>query len=236
VKSYLIKEGTPVERLFVAAHAVDNDAYNREVPEEEKDALRQKLYISSGQKVVLYLGRLEELKGLAYLLEAFASLQRDDAVLVLVGAGSQHAHLEQLADEKAITDRVRFAGYVPPEKVVPYYAIAWVYVLPSITTPVFKEPWGLVVNEAFNQGVPVVATDAVGAAAGGLVQDGINGFVVPERDSAALAKAIGRMLDDVGLRERMSENARSAIVEWDNERMVKGFREAIAYVRARCQI
>ncbi|MBC8512604.1 MAG: glycosyltransferase family 4 protein [Dehalococcoidia bacterium] len=232
VKSYLVGEGVPAEQIFIAAHAVDNDAYNREVPEEEKAAWRQKLGIAPGQKVVLYLGRLEELKGLAYLLEAFASLQRDDTVLVLVGAGSQRSHLERLADEKAIADRVRFAGYVPPEKTVPLYAIAWVYVLPSITTPHFKEPWGLVVNEAFNQGVPVVATDAVGAAAGGLVQDGINGFVVPERDSAALASAIGRVLDDAGLRERMSKNTRSTIVEWDNERMVKGFREAIAYVSA----
>ena len=65
------------------------------------------------------------------------------------------------------------------------------------------------------------------------MQDGLNGFVVPERDSAALAKAIGRVLGDVGLREQMSKNARSTIVEWDNERMVKGFRQAIAYVSAR---
>jgi glycosyltransferase involved in cell wall biosynthesis len=88
----------------------------------------------------------------------------------------------------------------------------------------------LVVNEAFNQGVPVIATDAVGAAAGGLVQDGINGFVVPERDSVALAKALRRILDDPDLRERFSQNARQIIAAWDNERMVLGFRQAIEYV------
>ena len=64
--------------------------------------------------------------------------------------------------------------------------MADVYVLPSITTRLFKEPWGLVVNEAFNQGVPVIATDAVGAAAGGLVENGVNGFVVPEGNSRAI--------------------------------------------------
>jgi glycosyltransferase involved in cell wall biosynthesis len=88
----------------------------------------------------------------------------------------------------------------------------------------------LVVNEAFNQGVPVIATDAVGAAAGGLVQDGINGFVVPERDSVALAKALRRILDNPDLRERFSQNARQIIAGWDNERMVMGFRQAIEYV------
>ncbi len=230
VKRYLISEGVPAERIFVAAHAVDNDAYNREIPKEEKVALRRKLGIAQGQKVVLYLGRLEEVKGLPYLLEAFASLQRNDAVLVLVGTGSERSRLEQLARKKDITDRVRFVGYVPPEQTRLFYALAYVYVLPSITTPYFKEPWGLVVNEAMNQGVPVIATDAVGAAAGGLVQKGINGFVVPEQDSAALAQVLRCILDDPDLRERLGRSARRIIAGWDNERMVMGFRQAIEYV------
>jgi glycosyltransferase involved in cell wall biosynthesis len=230
VKRYLMSEGVPGERIFVAAHAVDNKAYNRPVSEEEKQALRQQLNIVPGKKIVLYLGRLVEEKGLPYLLEAFALLQQDDAVLVLVGTGPEKARLERLAQELGIAANVRFVGYVPPERTVPYYSISWVYILPSVTTPYFKEPWGLVVNEAFNQGVPVIATDAVGAAAGGLVQDGINGFVVPERDSVALAKALRRILDDPDLRERFSQNARQIIATWDNERMVLGFRQAIEYV------
>ena len=87
----------------------------------------------------------------------------------------------------------------------------------------------MVVNEAFNQGVPVIATDAVGAAAGGLVQDGVNGFIVPERDSMALAQALQCILDDPDLRERLSQNARQIIAGWDNERMVMGFRQAIDF-------
>jgi glycosyltransferase involved in cell wall biosynthesis len=150
--------------------------------------------------------------------------------LVLAGMGSERLKLERFAREKGIADRVRFVGYVPPDKTVPYYAIAWVHVLPSITTPAFKEPWGLVVNEAFNQGVPVVATDAVGATAGGLVQDDVNGFVVPERDSAALAHVLQSILDDHNLSEQLSQNARRIIADWDNERMVLGFRQAIEYV------
>lgn len=230
VKRYLVSEGVSSQRIFVAAHAMDNDAYNRVVLEEEIDALRRELGIAPEHKVVLYLGRLERVKGLPYLLEAFSLLQRDDAVLVVAGTGSRRSHLEHLAQEKGIIDRVRFAGYIPSEKTVLYYALAWVYVLPSVTTPVFKEPWGLVVNEAFNQGVPVIATDAVGAAAGGLVQDGVNGFVVPEGDSAVLAQALRRILDDPDLRERMGRNARQIIADWDNERMVLGFRQAVEYV------
>jgi len=230
VKRYLMSEGVPGERIFVAAHAVENEAYNCPVSEEEKQVLRQQLDIAPGKKIVLYLGRLVEEKGLPYLLEAFALLRRDDAALVLVGTGPEKVRLQRLAQELGIAVHTRFVGYVPPERTVSYYAIAWVYVLPSITTPYFKEPWGLVVNEAFNQGVPVIATDAVGAAAGGLVQDGVNGFVVPERDSVALAQALQRILDDPDLRERFSRNARQIIAGWDNERMVMGFRRAIEYV------
>ncbi|MGQ9873584.1 glycosyltransferase family 4 protein [Leptodesmis sp.] len=236
VKRYLINEGVSAERIFVAAHAVDNDTYNREVTEEEKAALRRKLGIAPDQKVVLYLGRLEEVKGLPHLLEAFASLSREDAVLLIAGTGSERKRLEQKAQELNIMSQTHFTGYVPPEETVPFYAITWVYVLPSITTPESKETWGLVVNEAFNQGVPIIATDAIGAAAGGLVQGGVNGFIVPERDSAALAQALQRILDNPGLREQLGQNARRIIASWDNERMVMGFRQAIEYVTKRLGI
>ena len=70
------------------------------------------------------------------------------------------------------------------------YAGSDVVVVPSVPTRDFLEPWGLVVNEAFHQGVPVIATDAVGAAAGGLVRHERTGLVVPAGDAAALRAAI----------------------------------------------
>jgi glycosyltransferase involved in cell wall biosynthesis len=230
VKNYLIGEGTPAKRIYVASHAVDNNAYNRFVSGETKAELRHKLGITSGQKIVLYLGRLEEVKGLPYLLEAFALLERADTVLVAVGTGSEETKLKRIAEQRGLTDQVRFVGYVPPRETVYYYALAYVCVLPSITTSYFKEPWGLVVNEAFCQGVPVIVTESVGAASGGMVQDGVNGFVVPERDSLALTKALQRTLGDSNLRVKLGQNARSIIPTWNNERMVMGFREAIDYV------
>ena len=69
------------------------------------------------------------------------------------------------------------------------YAGSDVVVVPSVPTRDFLEPWGLVVNEAFHQGVPVIATDAVGAAAGGLVRHERTGLVVPAGDAAALRAA-----------------------------------------------
>jgi glycosyltransferase involved in cell wall biosynthesis len=230
VRRFLVDEGVSAERIFVAPHAIDNRAYNRLVTKNEKAALFKKLNIGPGKKVILYLGRLEEAKGLSYLVEAIGFLKRKDVILILAGEGSFHLALEKLVLEKDIMDQVRFTGYVPPDETVVYYSTAVVLVLPSITTPTFKEPWGLVINEAFNQGVPVITTEAVGAAAGGLVVDGFNGFVVKERDAVALALTLNKILDDSNLRTRLSQNASSCIASRDNERMVLGFRAAIDYV------
>src|SRR5207247_6127029 len=134
-----------------------------------------------------------------------------------------------LASTLGLSARVRFAGYISPAMTTDYYAIAEVVVLPSVTTPEGKEPWGLVINEAMNQAVPVIASDAVGAAAGGLVQDGVNGFVVPERNPSVLADRIRKVLDDPALHKRLSAGARGTIASWDNEAMVAGFRAAIEF-------
>ena len=233
VKRYLIAEGVDPKRIFVAPHAVDNSSYVQSVPKENVQALRAKLGIPPDKKVVLYLGRLERVKGLRYLVEAFASLRRSDSILVLAGTGSDRRELESAARERGVLDSVVFPGYVATDAAVTYYALASVCVLPSITLPAGNELWGLVVNEAMNQGVPVIATDAVGAAAGGLVQDGVNGFVVPERNSMVLADRILKVLDDPALHKRLSAGARAAIATWDNEAMVAGFRAAIESVTNR---
>jgi glycosyltransferase involved in cell wall biosynthesis len=227
-KTYLVQHGVAAEKIFVAAHAVDNSLYCAPVSAGEQARCKAELSLDE-RKVVLYLGRLEEIKGLDYLLHAFAHMRHENAMLVLAGDGSLRESLTMLARDLGILENTRFAGYVRPEDALRYYSIAHVFVLPSITTKTQKETWGLVINEAMNQGLPVVATEAVGAAAGGLVQSGINGFVVPERNTYALAESIGRILEDDELQREMSGNARRIIGGWDNERMVSGFQQAIEY-------
>jgi glycosyltransferase involved in cell wall biosynthesis len=228
VKRYLERLGVPGEKIFVTTHAVDNEAYARLISAEEVAALREKLRVLPEKRVILYLGRLEESKGLRYLLEAFRQV-KEKAVLVVAGEGSERKELERLAAAHGLSDAIRFAGYVETDAALPYYAAAYALVLPSVTTRTGREPWGLVVNEAMNQGVPVIASETVGAAAGGLVRDRVNGFVVPERDANALARAIDELLESPELREEMGENARQIISTWDNRQMVQGFERAVAY-------
>jgi glycosyltransferase involved in cell wall biosynthesis len=229
VKRYLVCLGIAEDKIFVAPHAVDNEQYAQPVRIAKIQALRERLRLAPTDRAILYLGRLEQSKGISFLIEAFRRVA-DDAVLVLAGDGNERTSLANMAAEFGIDRRVRFAGYVPPEETLPYYAMAEALVLPSVSTSRGKECWGLVVNEAMNQGVPVIATDAVGAAAGGLVRNGVNGLVVPERDAAALSAAIGQILNSPALRAQMSQNARQIIALWSNEQMVGGFRRAVDYV------
>lgn len=230
VKRYLEEQGVDPGKIFVAAHAVDNSLYSRYVSSEESANIREKLRLRPDQKVVLFVGRLEESKGLAYLVEAFAKLDQKDAVLVFIGEGTLLDALRNQLAELDILDRARFCGYVPQKDIVPYYAQAHVLVLPSVTMPEGKEQWGLVVNEAMNQGVPVIVSSVVGAAAGGLVQNAVNGYVVPERSSAALSETLRAILTDTSAREQMSVRAKEIISGWNNEKMILGFRRAIEFV------
>jgi glycosyltransferase involved in cell wall biosynthesis len=223
VERFLIAEGVDPSRIFLAPHAVDNAAYCQPVSPAERAAVKRSLAVANGDRLVLYVGRLETEKGLTFLIDALAGLGRRDVVLALVGDGSQRQALASHAAQAGIVDRVRFAGSVAPTELRPYYAAADLLVLPSITTARYKELWGLVVNEAFNQGLPVVATDAVGAAAGGLVEDGVTGLVVPERDGSALAAALSRLLGDEALRSTLGAAARRRVEAWSNQAMVDGF-------------
>jgi glycosyltransferase involved in cell wall biosynthesis len=230
VKKFLASQGVSEERIFVAHHAVDNCLYGREVSAAEVNTLRQRLDIPADDHVVLYLGRLEANKGIGNLIEAFRTLSMDNRVLVIAGEGNERARLRQQARTMELEHKVRFVDYVQPEDTPPYYALASVLVLPSITTPISKELWGLVINEAMNQGCPVVVTDAVGAAAGGLVQHRKNGLIVPEANVSSMALAIDEILRNTALRRDLSLCARETIRNWDNAQMVNGFCQAIEYV------
>ena len=168
VERYLVETAdVDASKVFVAGQAVEPERFAAVRPAR------------NGEAEVLFVGQFEERKGLADLLDAFAELGDVRARLRLVGNGS----LEPEVTRRAAQDpRIEVVGYLPQERLPEALARARCLVLPSITTALDREPWGLVVNEAMHAGLPVIATDAVGAAAGGLVRHDSNGLIVPERD------------------------------------------------------
>jgi glycosyltransferase involved in cell wall biosynthesis len=183
----------------------------------------------NGAARVLFVGQFEERKGLTDLLDAFAAVPEPTARLRLVGNGSLE---HELAERAARDRRLEIVGYVPQERLPQVLGEARCLVLPSITTALDREPWGLVVNEAMHAGVPVIATDAVGAAAGGLVQDGRNGLVVPERDPGRLGAAIQRLVSDPELATRLGDQARTDVERFSHRAMADAFQAAIEHAIA----
>jgi glycosyltransferase involved in cell wall biosynthesis len=150
----------------------------------------------------LFVGRMDAEKGVPVLLEAWP-----DTVLAGEGPGA-------LGRQTSIQLRNLYAG-------------SDVVVIPSVPTRDFLEPWGVVANEAFHQGVPVIATDAVGAAAGGLVQHERTGLVVPAGDPAALRAAIERLRADPELRTRLGAAAREAVAAYTPQAWARGMSAAL---------
>jgi len=172
------------------------------------------------EPVFLFCGQMIARKGIDLLLRAFALLVQEGvaARLQLVGREGELPRL--LAELNPETrDRIVYAGFQPPSELPAYFGRADVFVLPSR-----HDGWGVVVNQAFGAGLPVICSDAVGAGHD-LLEDGVNGLRVPIGDVTALAAAMRRLARSPELRrsfgaaavvtaERLSPE--SAAEFWEN--------------------
>jgi glycosyltransferase involved in cell wall biosynthesis len=233
VRRFVARIRGRADDVFIAPQAVEPELFGRALGEDEVRAFRAEHGLPHGP-LVLYVGRIVPEKGIGVLLDAWPQVgtkadeatlvEAAEATLVLIGDGS-------LSAQAAATPRTRLLGPLPRVALPVAYAAAEATVVPSIATPRFREPWGLVCNEAMHQGRPVVATTAVGAAAGGLVRDGETGLVVRSGDPPALARAIGRLLADADLRSRLGEAGRRAVAAYTYDAMVEAIDRALDRAR-----
>lgn len=226
VARHIAAECGRTEIVLEVPQAVNNDFFRRRVDHAEVAEVRT-AFAANTAPVACFVGRLEREKGLETLLHACA-LTRREQKLVLIGAGSLESDLRGLAAFLGINDNVVFAGPISQRALPAYLQAVDFLVLPSITTRRFKEPWGLVVNEAMNSRLPVIASDAVGAAAAGLVVDGDTGRIVPEGDAAALAVAMDDLASDEQQRLRLGASGAERVLRWNFDAAADAFEEAVA--------
>jgi glycosyltransferase involved in cell wall biosynthesis len=204
--------------VFEAPQAVDPAVFGRAVSEAERAAARERAGAAPDGFLALFAGRLVPEKGIATLLEAWdEAAVPPGSALALAGAGPVPVS----------GAGVRVLGPVARDDLPALYAAADVLVLPSLATATFTEPWGLVCNEAMHQGTPVIASDAVGAAAGGLVVDGRTGLVVPAGDAEAPAARISALAAGPGLREPLGAAAREQVAAYTPQRWAEGMSRAL---------
>jgi glycosyltransferase involved in cell wall biosynthesis len=209
--------------VFDAPQAVSAEHFGAAVAPERRAAARWRAGATEGDFLLLFVGRLEREKGVGVLVDAWrrAGLGAG-ATLAFAGRGGLHP----------VGRGIRLMGPVDRADLPALYAAADALVLPSIPTATFLEPWGLVVNEAMHQGTPVIASDAVGAVAGGLVRDGRNGLVVRAGDAEALATRIRALAMNPALRERLGDAARQDVAAFSEAAWVEGMRAALRAVGA----
>ena len=165
--------------------------------------------LGPGRKL-LFVGRLDERKGFATAVRAFASLafERPDLRLIVVGDGPERSAIDGLSVD--VRDRISMLGTVANTDLPPYHAACDLY----LGTSIGGESFGIVLVEAMAAGLPVVASDIPGYDE--VVRDGVDGLLVSPRDPAALAAAAGSILDDPDLAARLSDagRARARTFDW----------------------
>jgi glycosyltransferase involved in cell wall biosynthesis len=194
-------------------------------------ARRGELAVGDGVSLVFAAGRLVRKKGFEYLIDAMVRLP--NAVLGVAGDGSLDGELRERARRTGVTDRVRFLGNQPQDRVAEYFAAADVVCVPSVRDDSGNVD-GLpnVVLEALASGTPLVTTGAGGI--GAIVEDGRTALVVPERDPNAIASAVTRILADLPAARRMGGAARGLVEAdfgWDRvaERFDAAYARALAF-------
>jgi glycosyltransferase involved in cell wall biosynthesis len=160
------------------------------------------------------VGRLVPKKGYRYLVEAARILKERDArfEIQIVGGGPDHESLQRRIDELAVGDRVRLLGPLPQESILPLLRSADGFVLPCVRAEDGDQD-GIPVSlmEALACEVPCVSTSLSGIPE--LIEPDKNGFLVPEKEPAALADALEALARDPALRRRLGRAGRSKIVE-----------------------
>jgi len=182
----------------------------------DKEHARRRLQLKDGDRIILFVGRIEPLKGIDILISAAAQLHEDENFRVLIVGGDARADAEvatlrALAERLDIDHHISFVGAVSHEELPLYYNAADVCVVPS-----YYESFGLVAVEAMACGVPVVASRVGGLTS--TISDGETGYLIPWRCPEPFAERLELLLDNDELRRSFGRAGREAVerYRWAN--------------------
>ena len=210
VRNDLVNLGIPKTNIQVISTGVPIKRYSPNIESSLKK------YVPDQEKVILFVGRLTENKGVINLLKAFQKVRAHihNVKLVVVGKGKMEIELKNLARKLGIEKDTIFIRYVPQKDMPMIYAGADVFVLPTL----YKEPFGIAAIEALSSGVPIVASNIGGLSL--IVKNGEVGYLTKPGDIQEISSRIIQILEDEKLRKNLAIRARErAIIEfsWENK-------------------
>lgn len=208
---YLVHYGAKPEKIthYPFSSLYESDILPHPVCREEKIMLRRELGITE-ENVVIAVGQFIHRKGFDVLMQAAKNLHSDTGVYIVGGEATED--YRKLREELGLKN-VHFLGFQKKDRLAQFYKAADVFVLPTR-----EDIWGLVINEALAYGLPVITTDRCVAGLE-LIEDGINGYVVPVEDASTLGEKIKAVLaSDL---QKMGEEALRKIRPYTLENMAK---------------
>ncbi len=207
--------GVPVDKQSVVYNGMDSSIFYPIEGAKKK------------KKSLIFVGNVEDRKkGVIYLLKALTMTKNRVHLTIVDGGAPNRDHVQRLIKKFNIKDRVTFTGKIPLDTLVKLYSETEVAVCPSL-----YEGFGFPAAEAMACELPVISTTA-GALPEVVGEHMETGYLVPPRDSEALASAIDYMIENPGLREKIGKAARKRILDvftWGNatKEMVKVYEEVI---------
>ncbi|MGI9319004.1 MAG: glycosyltransferase family 4 protein [bacterium] len=223
-RNFYLDNGVQSERLHFAPYFVDNKWFSHQLDNSGpvKEQWLEKFKIALDERVILFVGKLQQKKNVAELIQAVALLSSNKTryCLVVTGDGEQRERLQGIADQLNI--RTVFTGFVNQGGLAEVYASADCIVLPSD----YGETWGLVVNEAMNFSLPVVVSDRVGCGAD-LVREGQTGYRYSFGQPAQLAAILEKVCHSESDRRKLGEGAKHRIQQYSMEVATRGLLNAI---------
>ena len=221
-KEYLNACKTPV-KAHILKNAIDTDKFNKEVTEDERISLRKKSGLAEEDFVILFVGRIMQIKGVRELIKAVIGLNDKHIKLLIMGSAnfgktafSPYAiKVKKLADENI--DRIIFTGYVDNSEVYKYAAAADVQCLPTLV----EEAAPLVILEAMAEGIPLIVTKSGGVTE--YIDDSTALIIQKENVTENLKKAICYMKEHPEVRKQMSENEKMQSKKYGEETYYKNF-------------
>ena len=213
-RDFLIKNGIVKEKIYISINAVPETEIKGFMHMIDKEELKEQLGFSH-KKVVLFVGYFTKRKGVVELINAFKQLNRNDTILIMVGAGPEEKRLKVLAEGYS---NIYFPGYLEKEEKAKYYAIADIFVLPT-----FVDPWPLVINEAMMFGLPIITTTGCGASE--LIKG--NGIVIKPGDIDALRESMKYLIENDEVRTKMGAKSKEIIKEYTIDKAVERIVEVV---------
>lgn len=203
-----------IEEPSVISMGVDTSKFGKQYRVEN--------YFNQGdKKVVLFVGRLAEKKGVTYLIEAMKSV---DAILVIVGDGPLHDKLVEQAKEQG--NKIRFVGSKTHEELKTIYASADIFVAPSIVAKDGdQEGVPTTIMEAMASGLPVISTNTGGIA--DIIVDGENGYLIEEKSVIEISDNIRKIFNDCNLLFDFGKKSQKLSAEFDYCRKAECYKKNI---------